>query len=339
MTSISRRNYLKLAGGIATSAAILPFINLLSVAAGELSPAPTPLGRVAELSAEIRVDATRKSKVVRTARRDEVFSLQGQVEGDPVRSYNKIWFKTDDGYIFSSLVQPVQNIKNDPLPDLAADKFWGEVTVPFTDSRTAADPNVRRYMRLEYGTVYRVIGAVKGKDDQWWYRLKDGVSGAGNVFVPASDIRRIAPWDLTPLSPDVKDKRIEVSLKEQRITAYEGDKAVLTSLVCSGTSFFGTPRGKHRVLFKTLTSRMIGGSGTGFYDLPGVPFPTFITWSGVAIHGTYWHNDYGRPRSHGCLNVPSDIARWFWRWTLPSAPYDKSVFYTRNAEATVVHVV
>ena len=339
MTSLSRRECLKLAGSLATSAAILPFVNLLSVAAEDLSPAPAPLGRVAELSADIREEATRKSKRVRVARRDEVFKLLGQVEGQAVMAYNNIWFKIDEGYIYSSWVQPVQEVKNDALPDEAANKFWGEISVPFTDSRTSPDPNVRRYMRLEYGTIYHVIGAVKGKDNQWWYQLKEGISGSGKVYAPASDIRRITPEDLSPLSPDVKDKRIEVSLKQQRITAYEGDKAVLTSLVCSGTSGFGTPRGNHKVLFKTPTSRMIGGSGSGYYDLPGVPFPTFITWSGVAIHGTYWHNDYGRPRSHGCLNVPSDIARWFWRWTLPSAPYEKSVFYTRNAEATVVHIV
>jgi lipoprotein-anchoring transpeptidase ErfK/SrfK len=339
MTSISRRDCLKLAGGLATSAAILPFVNLLSVAAEDLSPAPTPFGRVAELSADIRAEATRTSTRVRVARRDEVFPLLGQVQGQAVMPYNNVWFKIDGGYVYSSWVQPVQNIKNDPLPDEAAGKFWGEVSVPFTDSRTTPDPKARRYMRLEYGTIYHVIGAVNGKDGQWWYQLKEGISGSGKVYVPASDIHRIDPADLSPLSPDVKDKRIEVSLKAQRITAYEGDKAVLTSLVCSGTGGFGTPRGNHKVLFKTPTSRMIGGSGTGFYDLPGVPFPTFITWSGVAIHGTYWHNDYGRPRSHGCLNVPSDVARWFWRWTLPSAPYDKSVFYTRTAEATVVHVV
>jgi lipoprotein-anchoring transpeptidase ErfK/SrfK len=171
--------------------------------------------------------------------------------------------------------------------------------VPFTDSRIAADPKARRVMRLEYSTVYRVIGAVTGKDGQWWYRLKEGISGAGAAYIPATDLRRIDPSEITPINPDVTDKRIEVNLKAQRITAYENGQIVMTSLVASGAGLFATPRGNHKVLFKTPTSRMIGGSGSGFYDLPGVPFCTFITWSGVAIHGTYWHNDFGRPRSHG----------------------------------------
>ena len=84
---------------------------------------------------------------------------------------------------------------------------------------------------------------------------------------------------------------------------------------------------------------MTGGEGSDYYDLPGVPFPTFITWTGVAIHGTYWHNDYGRPRSHGCINVTPAVALWFWRWTMPAAPYDSAWYYTpRDAVATVVNV-
>jgi lipoprotein-anchoring transpeptidase ErfK/SrfK len=268
-----------------------------------------------------------------------VLTLTGQVHGQAVMPYNDIWFQTNEGFIYSSTVQPVQNIKNDPLPDLAAKRFWGEISVPFTDSRATPDVNGRRGMRLEYSTVYRVIAAVQDKANNWWYRLQDGVSYSPGPYILASDIRRIDPSEVTPLSPDVDNKRIEVNLKKQTITAFENDQPVLTHLICSGAGNFGTPRGTHKVLFKTPTSRMIGGSGSSFYDLPGVPFCTFFTWSGVAIHGTYWHNDYGRPRSHGCVNVPSDVSKWFWRWTLPTAPYDNKVYYSpRNGPATKIVV-
>jgi lipoprotein-anchoring transpeptidase ErfK/SrfK len=83
---------------------------------------------------------------------------------------------------------------------------------------------------------------------------------------------------------------------------------------------------------------MTGRVGADYYDLPGMPFPTYITASAVAIHGTYWHNDYGRPRSHGCLNVPSPVARWFWRWTAPSAPYAAIYRTPWDAQGTVVNV-
>ena len=74
---------------------------------------------------------------------------------------------------------------------------------------------------------------------------------------------------------------------------------------------------------------MQGGEGSEEYDLPGVAFPVYFTWSGVAIHGTYWHNDYGRRHSHGCINVTNQAARWVFRWADPVAPYDA---YTQKAE-------
>ena len=53
------------------------------------------------------------------------------------------------------------------------------------------------------------------------------------------------------------------------------------------------------------------------YELPGVPWVSFFTPTGVAFHGTYWHNDFGRPKSHGCINMRTEEARWLYRWTLP----------------------
>jgi len=56
------------------------------------------------------------------------------------------------------------------------------------------------------------------------------------------------------------------------------------------------------------------------YELPGVPWVCFFHITGVAIHGTYWHTDFGRPRSHGCVNVPTEDAQWIYRWSFPIAP-------------------
>lgn len=343
MTSISRRQLLRMAGSITTAAAISPFTNVPSALGAGIDPdpeaPPTSLGRVANWSVEIREKPDRKAKLVRSARRDELLKLVEQIYGDAVMPHNAYWYKTDDGYVYSSWVQPVRDIKNPAEPDKAAGKFWGEITVPFSDSRFAPDPKAGRSMRLYYTTVFRVIAAVKGKDDEWWYRLQDGVTYSPGPYIPAAHLRRIDPAELTLLSPDVTDKRIEVNLKDQTITALENNKEVLKARVASGYGGFRTPSGTHKVLFKNPTARMIGGSGADFYDLPGVPFPTFITWSGVAIHGAYWHNDFGRPRSHGCLNVTADVARWFWRWTTPVAPYDVATYYTpKGSPATVVTV-
>ena len=87
----------------------------------------------------------------------------------------------------------------------------------------------------------------------------------------------------------------------------------------------GTPLGEFNVLYKRHTRRMIGDD----YDLAGVAFPVYFTWSGVAIHGTYWHNDYGRRHSHGCINVSNYAAEWVFRWVNPQADYKT---YTQEAE-------
>jgi lipoprotein-anchoring transpeptidase ErfK/SrfK len=345
--AISRRRVLKLAGGAAGALAAAPFVNLISARAQEIpvetdpppEPPPSSLGRVANWSIEIREGPRRQTKLVRNAKRDEVFALREQVAGEAIMAHNAVWYKIDEGYVYSSWVQPVEDVKNTPEPDLAAGRFWGEITVPYVDSRWGADPKAGRSSRLYYTGVFRVIAAEMGKDEQWWYRLQEGVTYSPGPWVPAANLRRFDPSELTPLSPDVAEKRIAVDLKAQTMTAFEGDTPVLTTRVASGYGSFRTPAGTHKVLFKNPTARMSGGSGSDAYDLPGVAFPTFITWSGVAIHGTYWHNDYGRPRSHGCLNVPSPIARWFWRWTAPVAPYEAAMYYTpRGAPATTVVV-
>ncbi|MFN3492021.1 MAG: L,D-transpeptidase, partial [Anaerolineales bacterium] len=63
-----------------------------------------------------------------------------------------------------------------------------------------------------------------------------------------------------------------------------------------------------------------GDAVANIYSLPGVPWCSFFTGSGHAFHGTYWHNDYGRPRSNGCVNLPSSVSKWVYRWTSPVVP-------------------
>jgi lipoprotein-anchoring transpeptidase ErfK/SrfK len=57
------------------------------------------------------------------------------------------------------------------------------------------------------------------------------------------------------------------------------------------------------------------------YELPGVPWVSFFHETGVAFHGTYWHNNYGTPMSHGCVNMQINEAKWLFRWTLPQVQH------------------
>ncbi|MBI3176443.1 MAG: L,D-transpeptidase [Chloroflexi bacterium] len=62
---------------------------------------------------------------------------------------------------------------------------------------------------------------------------------------------------------------------------------------------------------------MSGGTPQNGYDLPGVPWVSYFAGNGAALHGTYWHNDFGTPKSAGCINLRPQDARWLFRWTLP----------------------
>jgi lipoprotein-anchoring transpeptidase ErfK/SrfK len=77
-------------------------------------------------------------------------------------------------------------------------------------------------------------------------------------------------------------------------------------------------------------------SADGF-DLPGVPWVSFITDDGMAFHGTYWHNNFGKARSHGCVNVPTPAAKWIYLWSLPSMPAGEVYLY--NPPGTAVEVI
>ncbi len=302
-------------------------------------PPPAPLGRVTTDFLNVRRSPTTDSGLVHTLLRDGIMPLVEQVVGQAVLAHNPIWYRTDIGYVYSSFVQPINPTQNKPEPERAYTWFWGEVTAPYTDSRVAPDSKANVYLRLRYTGVFRVIGATQDVNGQWWYRLQEGVTYGPGPWAPAVDIRPIDPSELTPLSPEVRDKRIEVNLAGQTMTAYENGEPVMTCRVSSGYGSFGTPVGRHTVLFKYPTARMTGGEGADYYDLPGVGFPTFLTWNGVAIHAAYWHNDFGRPRNRGCLNVPAAVARWVWRWTAPAAPYANASYFTpAGAQGTPVIV-
>ena len=175
--------------------------------------------------------------------------------------------------------------------------------------------------------------------DAVWYGLQDGLTWSGVNWVQAEHLRMVPPQEMTPLSPYVEDKHILIELSRQWLTCFEGQDAVFDTRLSSGMQGMVTPQGTHRVLQKVPTTRMIGGEGSGYYDLPGIAFVTYFTASGVAIHGSYWHNDYGRPRSHGCINVPTAASQWVYRWTQPTVPYEEQRVFADAQNATTIQVV
>ena len=117
------------------------------------------------------------------------------------------------------------------------------------------------------------------------------------------------PGPSTPPSSSI-GKEIVVVLHEQRVYAYENGKLVRSTLASTGIARYPTRVGQFRIYVKYLATLM---TGPGYY-LPNVPYTMYYS-GGYALHGTYWHSNFGRPMSHGCVNLPTTEARWLYEWT------------------------
>ena len=121
-----------------------------------------------------------------------------------------------------------------------------------------------------------------------------------------------------------KDKHIYVNLTTQMLKAYEGDTLILETPVSTGL-WGRTPTGTFTIWSKFVASRMTGGSGADFYDLPNVPYVMFFSNNEVAgsrgfsLHGTYWHNNFGHAMSHGCVNLRTIDAKVLYEWAEKSS--------------------
>ncbi len=266
---------------------------------------------------------------------DLVVPIANTTTGIDEDAYNRVWYEADEGgYMYSGSVQPVRTILNQPQ-HISLKGGLGEVSVPFTDARLEPDPNSEVIFRLYYESVHWVkASAVHPVDGRIWYALLDDKKIEQYYYVPGEHIRLIPDAELTPLSPGVPEaeKRIEVRLNDQLVLAYEADKLVFATRTATGgrlrSGTYTTPTGDFITFHKRPTRHMARGdiASSGF-DLPGVPWVIYIKENGISFHGTYWHNDYGRPRSHGCINLTPQAAKWLYRWTIPMVPPDKELAY------------
>ena len=322
--NVSRRDFLKLSG-LALGGALLP---------------PTPpeeaprqvqsLGRaVRAISIYNRPSLNAASRFIMAA--DTVFNVYSTVLSNDDH-YNRVWYETNGGYVYSGHAQPVRWELQTPVPKVPAEGFLGEVTVPFT--RPVNSSTGKTGYRFYYGTTHWVTGAEADDNKVIWYRIFDELDKS-IAWVRAEHIRRVPPDEVTPLSPGVAGKRIEINLEKQTFQCFEGSRKVL-DVLCStgvylrtekGKRIYGTPSGDWSITRKRASRHMAGDdlAAEDFYDLPGVPWVSYFHWWGVSIHGTYWHNDYGKPHSHGCINLPPETAKWVFRWSLPLPALDRKL--------------
>lgn len=323
MRTITRRTFLKFSS-LGTLGLALP---------QTVPPTPGPddhLGRVTSAS-EFFDQPTFSARRLGLYSVNTVLAIRDeQMTETPTAPHNLVWFRTDEGWVHSAFVQPVKNELNKPLAEVPGDGFLAEVTVPMTTAWRNDDGRPQRAYYFYYASTHWVTRHVTDKKGLTWYRVLDDRYQV-DYFVLAEHLRQVPPEELTPLAATVRDKHLEVSLAEQNVTAYENGRAVFRRRVSTGRAIAPTPVGQFRVERKRPSRHMAATDGNGF-DLPGVPWVAYISWTGVAFHGTYWHNDYGRPRSRGCINLLPEDAKWLYRWTLPIVPPDEQ--YTRDPMGT-----
>jgi lipoprotein-anchoring transpeptidase ErfK/SrfK len=134
------------------------------------------------------------------------------------------------------------------------------------------------------------------------------------LAIPAEGVYTPTAADAPPAPTNV-GKSILVSTSAQRIYAYENGQLVRSHLTSTGLPATPTVLGDYKIYVKYLADDMSGPD----YFLPQVPY-TMYFYQGYGIHGTYWHNSFGRPMSHGCVNLPVSEAEWFFNWAEVGTP-------------------
>lgn len=291
------------------------------------------------------------AKRLNTLARDQSCQILQEVRA-PFSRHNDLWYETDLGYVHSAWVLPVRVYPPQPfIADIGPWGFWGEIAQIYTEGRVSPHPQAGRKYRFYGGSMFRVIDVATDDEGTGWYKVADDYPPkvVGNhQWVLARDVRRFPRAEMAPIHPFVGDKRIEINLAEQSLTCFEGENTVFHTLVASGSKF-PTPTGLHHVLLKQPSRHMSNAPYPGMkeenipapgdvYDLPGVAWCVFMDLKGNAIHGVYWHNDFGVRRSSGCVNVSNAAARWIYRWSHPIGGYEDDFIRSDRRVGTPINV-
>jgi hypothetical protein len=344
MATFSRREFLKLCGlslfGLALPGDLLPGLESF---AGYMEESAI-LGRVTLSGHKLYAAPDTGSTVLEELEKDSIRQITGATVSEDSRVSNRVWYELDgQGYAHSSQIQPVMRKVNKPASSIPDGGCLGEVTVPYVDAYTSTDEKRSMTYRLYYSSTFWITDRLEDSEGTAWYQLLDDYN-YGSFFVPAANIRLVPDSELTEISPDIPfvEKKIVVDLEAQTLTAYESEKPVFMARVSSGVRMseggFATPRGYFRTLVKRPCRHMVtqpNEFGSGF-DLPGVPWVSYFTSEGVALHGAYWHNNFGVPSSHGCVNMTPQAAKWIYRWTVPTVPPGKYYYAGMNGTQIIV---
>jgi len=354
--SLSRRDFLKLTSlGLGALAfgpyKVFGYEYVASPKRLPQFPASEIIGRVLEPDIDLRNSPTNDPNLNTSIAKlpaDTLVEWGRQVNGNVIGGLtNQRYVETPQGYIYGSVLQPTRNLPNTPISEMPAGQpgFWVEVTVPYVDlahEGAVASPWLQDHIlynfppRLYYGQAVW-IDQIRTTNGFAEYRWNEGIAGHGygygayNEFYWADGaaFKILTEADVAPINPDVdpNEKRIEVDLDYQTLSCYEGNTEVYFCRISSGLPYdpetgelsdkLATPVGNLLTHWKIISLNMTAGNFQSGYSTPAVPWSTMISGDGIAIHGAFWHNAFGEKRSHGCINVSTEDAKWIFRWTTP----------------------
>jgi hypothetical protein len=241
-------------------------------------------------------------------------SVANRVFDDELRRF---YYETVDGdYVPGNEVHLVRP------PDYRGYEVLGSSPLPaaIVSSRHAAFYTERRNRFRGIGpvdrlAVYRVLGESEGPGIPF-YRI-EGDRWLKSTNVVYFELRE------PPEGVGEREKWILIDLSRQSLEAYQGVTPVYATLISSGLPGdpeTETPTGRFNVSFKHLTDDMAGTVGDDeVYSVEDVPWVQYVHRN-VALHSSFWHSHYGRPRSHGCINLSPADARFLFEWTAPRLP-------------------
>lgn len=355
---ISRRDFLKIS---LMSASLLPFWKRDSRSTQLTDwPQNTALGRNCTAGTiNIRSRPSADSLIINTVYEDTVFLWEKEVVGQaPPGLFSRKWIQTPEGYIYAPSLQPCKYLPNVPVSSLQNTSFgpgmWVEVTVPFVDIYLANPParapwlSAVQYPRLYFGQIIWIDELSQDASGKIMYRIKERTSYEDIFWAEATAFKPLTDGDFAPINPEVNDKQIVVNATYQYLSCLEEGREVYFCRVSTGSKInaegqsvdtWATPLGEFPINRKLASLHMSGGSSGNGYDTPGIGWTSLFAPGGVAIHSTFWHNDFGVARSHGCVNVLPEDAKWIFRWTQPLVPYDPGDVTVQMPGGTKVKVI
>jgi lipoprotein-anchoring transpeptidase ErfK/SrfK len=180
---------------------------------------------------------------------------------------------------------------------------------------------VQQVGTVAYREGFLLTGARVKIGEQVYLETQEG------IYIRQSDrLLILPPISNVPGWAQKGRKWIDVSIVRQTLVAYEGTQPVFATLVSTGADGLGDPKetqstvqGAFIIHTKHVTATMDNDEEGDVYDLRDVPYVQYFT-DGYALHGAYWHDGFGTPRSHGCINLSPSDAAWLFAWTDPQVP-------------------